>query len=392
MPQKHGRKKRSRRSSVNKRLSAVIGMLSCTIAALAGFRTYLIHSIALRYHQALDLGDKYLTEMNYDDAIFYYQKAINIEPSEAEGYLSLADLYSGQKDYDSAMEVLTYGQSHVKSSGLSEISEKMNAVSKLRTTYINEWEAQASKPAAGHTRSALSSADSEKSAAPEYGPSGSSAGDAYEKLAEQYISRYGEPGYRKNDDGTASLTGLCYVNVLDMNGDGIKEMITAWAENDAPLVTDYTYEIWSYDGLEQKSFLLYRDPGDGLLITDGKALSVRLRQPQKNENMTYLMTGTENNGGDYNYIGFTGKNTIGIAFSVQWNAGSSPEYVINGAGYDKAYYDNWMTDEEDPFILAGLGTDGSDPDNEDDPEYQAESEVSETVDRLDDLGIEISSS
>ncbi|MGN0256538.1 MAG: tetratricopeptide repeat protein [Chordicoccus sp.] len=392
MPQKHGRKKKRGTSSVNKRLSAVIGVLSCLVVALAGFKTYLIHSIALHYHQALDLGNKYLTEMNYDNAIFYYQKAINIEPSKAEGYLSLADLYSGQKDYDSAMEVLSYGQSHVKGSGLSEISEKMNAVSKLRTTYINEWEAQASKPSAGHSKSTLSSADSKKAATPEYGPSGSSAGDAYKKLAEQYISRYGEPGYRTNGDGTASLTGFCYVNVLDMNGDGIKEMITAWAENDAPTVTDYTYEIWSYDGLKQKSFLLYRDPGDGLLMTNGKTLSVCLRQPQKNENMTYLMIGTEDNVGNYSYIGFTGKDTIGTAYSVQWNPEASPEYVINGAGYDKAYYDNWMKDEEDPFILAGIGADDSNGDGEDDPEYEAKSAVQETMDRLDNLGIETLSS
>ena len=42
----------------------------------------------------LDLGDKYLTETNYEEAIVAFTKAIELDPKNPEGYKGLANVYA----------------------------------------------------------------------------------------------------------------------------------------------------------------------------------------------------------------------------------------------------------------------------------------------------------
>ena len=61
---------------------------------------------AKTWQEEYDLGVRYLSEGNYDEAILAFEAAIEIDPKRAEAYLSLADVYVAQGDLDAAREVL----------------------------------------------------------------------------------------------------------------------------------------------------------------------------------------------------------------------------------------------------------------------------------------------
>ncbi len=57
----------------------------------------------------LNLGEKYLTDLDYENAIVYFNKLIEVEPKNVQAYLGAAEAYLGMGDIDSAMDVLEQG-------------------------------------------------------------------------------------------------------------------------------------------------------------------------------------------------------------------------------------------------------------------------------------------
>ena len=58
------------------------------------------------WQEQYDLGVRYLSEGNYEEAIIAFTAAIEIDPKHAEAYLDLADIYTEQGDVEKAVEVL----------------------------------------------------------------------------------------------------------------------------------------------------------------------------------------------------------------------------------------------------------------------------------------------
>ena len=54
----------------------------------------------------LNLGEKYLLEMDYEQAAVYFEQLIEVEPMNPRGYLGAAEAYIGQRDYFSAINAL----------------------------------------------------------------------------------------------------------------------------------------------------------------------------------------------------------------------------------------------------------------------------------------------
>ena len=79
-----------------------------------------------QYQEQLSLGEKYLKELNYEDAIVALNRAIEIDPRSPEPYLLLADVYVGQEDFDSAKKILEEG--YQATGGNEEIKQKQEEV------------------------------------------------------------------------------------------------------------------------------------------------------------------------------------------------------------------------------------------------------------------------
>lgn len=66
------------------------------------------------FQEQLSLGEKYLSEERYDDAIDAFKKAIELDPMNPDAYIKLADTYIAKGDYTKALEVLNTGYEKTK--------------------------------------------------------------------------------------------------------------------------------------------------------------------------------------------------------------------------------------------------------------------------------------
>lgn len=93
----------------------IIGIVICIAVLTSGKGTS-------EYEQQISLGEKYLSEEKYDDAIAAFKKAINIDPNDPDAYLGLADVYIAMGNDDEAVRVLEEG---LEKTGSSKIREKI---------------------------------------------------------------------------------------------------------------------------------------------------------------------------------------------------------------------------------------------------------------------------
>ncbi len=70
--------------------------------------------------ELLSLGQKYLLEENYEEAIVAFEKAIQIDEKCVEAYLGMADAYIGLSDIDSAKKILQKGYDAIEDDRLKE--------------------------------------------------------------------------------------------------------------------------------------------------------------------------------------------------------------------------------------------------------------------------------
>jgi tetratricopeptide (TPR) repeat protein len=90
-----------------------IGILAAGIVALiavvAGICFGIYNTPAKKLARQLDLGQKYLAELDYEQAIVAFNGAIEIDPMCAEAYLGKAEAYEGLGDLEAALETLEEG-------------------------------------------------------------------------------------------------------------------------------------------------------------------------------------------------------------------------------------------------------------------------------------------
>ena len=96
-------------------LFVLLGILFLLILIIGTLTLWYILSAPDRaMKKQLDLGQKYLEELDYDMAIETYMDAIDIDPQKADGYLGLSGVYEELEDYESAVAVLEDGLENVK--------------------------------------------------------------------------------------------------------------------------------------------------------------------------------------------------------------------------------------------------------------------------------------
>lgn len=102
----------------------------------------------------LALGEKYLSELDYEQAIAAYRQAIEIDPKCEDAYLALADVYVAMENYEAAREILEEGISRTGAEALSD------QLAQVKESYGMSW--QDGEPAEGAEASA-GSADADTS-------------------------------------------------------------------------------------------------------------------------------------------------------------------------------------------------------------------------------------
>lgn len=79
----------------------------------------------LSANELLDLGEKYLLEMNYEQAVVQFLKVIKIDPRNPRGYTGAAEAYVGLGQIDEAIEILEQGFRLTEDSSIQSMIERL---------------------------------------------------------------------------------------------------------------------------------------------------------------------------------------------------------------------------------------------------------------------------
>lgn len=74
----------------------------------------------------LDLGNKYLAELKYEEAIAIFENILKIDPKQENAYLGIAQAYIAMDEIDKAIAILEKGISQTGSKLLSETRESLS--------------------------------------------------------------------------------------------------------------------------------------------------------------------------------------------------------------------------------------------------------------------------
>ncbi len=85
--------------------------------------------------EQLELGNKYLNELDYEQAIVAYEVAIEIDPMSVDAYIGLADAYIGQGDIGKAILTLEQGY---EATGSQLVLDKLNELLNASTQSVNQ--------------------------------------------------------------------------------------------------------------------------------------------------------------------------------------------------------------------------------------------------------------
>jgi tetratricopeptide (TPR) repeat protein len=97
---------------MKKRVTITILIIVIIIGAILGVTAFVLNNNSnksLSAAEYLDLGEKYLLELNYEQALVQFLLVIEIEPKNARAYIGAADAYIGLGDTDSAILILQQG-------------------------------------------------------------------------------------------------------------------------------------------------------------------------------------------------------------------------------------------------------------------------------------------
>lgn len=83
----------------------------------------------LTAEELLDLGERYLLELNYEEAVVQFTKLIEVEAKNPRGYLGAAEAYVGLKQIDNAIAVLEKGL--VKLPDNTDIRDMFNSLTDM---------------------------------------------------------------------------------------------------------------------------------------------------------------------------------------------------------------------------------------------------------------------
>ena len=83
---------------------------------------------ALSWQEQYDLGVRYLSEGNYEEAVIAFTAAIKIDSKRPEAYLGLSDAYTEQGDIANAVKVLERGQEQTGDQTIQERLEQLLAL------------------------------------------------------------------------------------------------------------------------------------------------------------------------------------------------------------------------------------------------------------------------
>ena len=105
----------------------------CKVIGICMLLILLLTACGNAWEKHYELGAKYLSEGNYEEAIIEFTAAIELDESKAEAYIGAADGYVGMEEYQKAIDILTTGYEKCND---EEIYDKLQ---QLKAETFSEW-------------------------------------------------------------------------------------------------------------------------------------------------------------------------------------------------------------------------------------------------------------
>ena len=252
--------------------------ISLSICLLAGCAK----SVEQQVREQLELGNQYLLDLDYENAVVAFEKVIELEDRNPEAYLGLGQAYQGWaeqllgEENEEGVELFEKAlDSFAKAEELGAETEQVRMGQVASYQVLAQWhfnqadyqlaedycqEILKREPENGEAERILQdvhreTAETAPSAAEETQeaatgmepPDSNEIYSAYYNKLMELQAQYGEAGITEQN-GDMVLTGLCLARLIDFDGDGLEELILAY--NDG--VPDewgwpvFTLEIWGY--------------------------------------------------------------------------------------------------------------------------------------------------
>lgn len=110
-------------------ITITTAIVALALAAVALFLVLNTDSNKLKKH--LNLGQKYLEEGNYEEAIAEFDKALDIDPMNVSAYMGKAEAYEKQGEYSTEYEILTEIKELLEEEGEDDTREYKKVIRKL---------------------------------------------------------------------------------------------------------------------------------------------------------------------------------------------------------------------------------------------------------------------
>ncbi len=110
-------------------LYAMAAVFLLAVVILAGIIYASRDSVSNQLREQLNLGEKYLTEEEYEQAVVAFTEAISLDDKNVEAYLGLAEAYLGLGDEDAALTTLRNGYAATQNAQILERMEELEGVS-----------------------------------------------------------------------------------------------------------------------------------------------------------------------------------------------------------------------------------------------------------------------
>ena len=107
-------------SKVNTRLILMLAGLVTVIIIVVVVFAVPKAAYAKKVREQLDLGEKYLSEMDYESAVVAFKTAIIIDPKVEDAYLGLADAYLEMGEPEKAVEILESAEKELTSEAITD--------------------------------------------------------------------------------------------------------------------------------------------------------------------------------------------------------------------------------------------------------------------------------
>ena len=237
-----------------KKAAAVVIIAAAAAVILILALLFASGSKARDLSKQLDLGKRYLEEMDYDNALIAFNKAIEIDPKNVDAYIGAAEAYIGKGDRESAEKILEKGLENVQDSELLKKSLEDLTGEEVKV----ETPTSAAKASSSGTSSAVSSSaagSSASSSSAETSASSSEASSAATSSATSSAESSQEPQQPSENPTSAERPAASSQETSENSRDNNESTGSnkLWAKADKT-------DIDVYEGEEVKVTITFSDP------------------------------------------------------------------------------------------------------------------------------------